>query len=616
MNQLSDFESILKQAWIPSPEFIETTNMAWLMKQADAETYEELHAWSVHERERYWESVISRLGIQFSTPYDRVLDLSQGAEAPRWLPGATLNIADSCFSAPGDSIAILHQSEGGELKSMTVAELDAHSRRVASNLKREGFQPGDAIAIVMPMTADAIAIYLGIIRAGCAVIGIADSFQPKEIAVRLKLGHAKGVFIQDVTLRGGKSFPLYEKLLPEEQARAIVLPAGDAICLKLRDGDISWESFLQENPDEPSEIGAPEALSNILFSSGTTGDPKVIPWDHTTPIKCGGDAHFHQNIQPGDIVAWPTSLGWMMGPWLIYASLLNRATMAIFDGAPTGRSFGEFIARTNTTVLGVVPSLVSSWRNTNCLDGLDWTKIKAFSSTGECSCADDMAWLMAFAGNKPIVEYCGGTELAGAYIASTLTRPCPPGTFNTPILGIDMLILNEQGESADRGELFLTPPSIGMSTRLLNRDHHEIYYAGTPTGPAGQLLRRHGDQIRKFPGGYWRAQGRADDTMNLGGIKVSSAEIEQAVQVVPEIVETAAIAVAPNDGPSQLVLFAVVKKDVQATPEQLKTAMQTAIKQDLNPLFKISEVVIVDSLPRTASNKVMRRVLRDRYQAQ
>jgi acetyl-CoA synthetase len=242
------------------------------------------------------------------------------------------------------------------------------------------------------------------------------------------------------------------------------------------------------------------------------------------------------------------------------------------------------------------------------MQGLDWSAIEAFSSTGECSNPQDMLFLMSLAGYKPIIEYCGGTEIGGGYITGTLVQPCAPSTFTTPALGLDIVILDEDGHSADKGEVFIVPPSIGLSTELLNKNHHQVYFADTPH----PSLRRHGDQMERLPNGYYRAQGRVDDTMNLGGIKVSSAEIEQALNTVEEICETAAIAISPPEGgPSQLVIYAVVTPETQKDKEAIEADLQKAIAQRLNPLFKIRDLVLVDALPRTASNKVMRRVLRD-----
>jgi acetyl-CoA synthetase len=427
------------------------------------------------------------------------------------------------------------------------------------------------------------------------------------------LSQAVAVFTQDVCLRGGKEFPLYANMIKAGAPTTIVLPAENSLSLPLRSGDCSWTDFLQANDHPATVTREPSDPINILFSSGTTGEPKAIPWTQTTPIKCAMDAHFHQNIQPGDVLVWPTNLGWMMGPWLVFAGLLNQAAVGLYYGAPTGREFGTFVQKAKTTMLGVVPSMVKTWRNTGCMENLDWSAIKIFTSTGECSNAGDMRWLMSRAGRKPVIEYCGGTEIGGAYITGTVTRPCLPGAFNTPALGLDFEILDEAGNPAGAGELFIVPPSIGLSTTLLNQNHHEIYFAGAPKGSRGEILRRHGDRMEKLPGGFWRGQGRADDTMNLGGIKVSSAEIEQALQSVPGVKEAAAVAVSPDGGPSQLVIYAVCSGGQTPDKGDLMASMQNAIRRDLNPLFKIHGLILVDVLPRTASNKIMRRALRDRF---
>src|SRR5712671_3606977 len=197
------------------------------MQRAGVDSYAALHAWSVQNRETFWALAIERLCVRLQKPFSRVMDLSRGVEEPRWLVDARLNIVESCFTAPTGSPAIIHQAEGGELASVSVSELQALTNLVAANLKRRGFKPGDALAILMPMTAEAVAIYLGIIKAGCVVVGIADSFQPKEIATRLLLASAVAVFTQDVLLRGGKTLPLYANAIEAGAPPAIVLPAQD-----------------------------------------------------------------------------------------------------------------------------------------------------------------------------------------------------------------------------------------------------------------------------------------------------------------------------------------------------------------------------------------------------
>ena len=601
-------------AWFPSNEQVKQANITGLMKELGVESYEDFHAWSVENRASFFELMVDRLDIRFKKPFEAVVELSHGAESPQWLAGAELNIADSCFSASEDAPAIVSQSETTSFSTLTYGELDSLSNRVANSLGDAGFAAGDSIAVDMPMTPESVAIYLGIIKAGCSVVSVADSFAPHEIETRLKIADTKAVFTQDYICRGRKRLPLYEKVIASGAPKAIILSSEEeeALPLNFRSGDMTWGQFLSDCDEFRSVACHPHGHTNILFSSGTTGAPKAIPWTHTTPIKCAIDAYLHHDIKSEDVLAWPTNLGWMMGPWLIYASLINKGTIALYDGLPTEREFGEFVQDAGVTMLGVVPSLVRAWKNTECMTGLDWRKIRAFSSTGECSNPEDMLFLMSLAEYRPIIEYCGGTEIGGGYITGTLVQPAAPASFTTPALGSDLVILDAEGKHTDNGEVFLIPPSLGLSTELLKSDHYDVYFEGNPSLPDTAPLRRHGDQIERLAGGFFRAHGRVDDTMNLGGIKVSSAEIEQVLNTVSGVRETAAVAMSPNDGgPSQLVIHAVLLPDAYPDKTLLRAALRAAIREQLNPLFRIHDVVIRDSLPRTASNKIMRRLLRD-----
>ncbi|MDE0228949.1 MAG: AMP-binding protein [Spirochaetaceae bacterium] len=601
--------------WLPAVAEVHASNLYKLMRARGCATYRELFDWSVANRMEFWRTMVERLGIRFRQPCAAIADL-EDLRAPRWFPGARLNIAESCFGTPPDAPAIIHQAEGGALSTMTCAELRSVAGRVANGLVAAGYRAGDALAIYLPMTAEAVAIYLGIVFAGCTAVGIADSFAADEIRVRLRITGAKGIFTQDEMLRGGKALPLYAKVIEADAPAAIVLGCGGRPGAVSRDGDLSWEDFLSDKAAFQPVACEPDAPTNILFSSGTTGEPKAIPWTHATPVKCAADGWLHQDIRPGDVAAWPTSLGWMMGPWLIYASLVNGAAMALFDGAPTGREFGEFVQRAGVTMLGVVPSLVRAWRRSGCMAGLDWSAIRAFSSTGEPSNGEDYHFLMALAGYRPVIEYCGGTEIGGGYITGTVIQPAAPTVCTTPSLGLDFLILDDDGRRAANGEVFLRPPSIGLSTSLLNQDHHAVYFDGAPGADESVPLRRHGDQIEQLAGGGYRIHGRVDDTMNLGGIKVSSVEIERLLNTVPGVAETAAVAVQPEaGGPARLVIFAAPFAGQEFAEGELQRTLQDAIRRRLNPLFRIHEVVQVAALPRTASNKTMRRVLRAGYAA-
>ena len=603
-------------AWFPTDADITEANITRLMTALHIKTYSEFHAWSVSHRDTFWQMMIDTLDIK---------TIVTSTEAQQGATGiatnlAKLNIVESCFNAPSDAIAIVTQRENDEnLETFTYCELEILTNRVANGLVEIGLRQGDAVAVDMPMNAESVAIYLGIVKAGCVVVGIADSFAPDEIATRLRIGNAKAIFTQDYINRAGKRLPLYEKVIAANAPKAIVfsVKGSETVAEVQREGDMTWRDFLSDTETFTAVPCHPDAPTNILFSSGTTGEPKAIPWTHTTPIKCAADAYLHHDIHLGDVLAWYTNLGWMMGPWLIYASLINGATIALYDGVPTGRDFGVFVQNAKVSMLGVVPTLVRAWKNTACMHGLDWQTIRAFSSTGECSNPEEMLYLMSLAGYKPVIEYCGGTEIGGGYVTGTRVQPAAPSAFTTPALGLDFLLFDEHGNPTDNGEVFIVPPSLGLSSSLLNADHNEVYFAEAPR----PNLRRHGDAIErlgdKFDPEPWlagikyRVHGRVDDTMNLSGIKVSSAAIEEVLNVVDGIQETAAVAISPEDGgPSQLVIYVVLAAESEPTKQEIHSALQAELSQHVNPLFRIHDVVIVDALPRTASNKVMRRLLR------
>ncbi len=659
-----------------------------------------------------------------------------GVRDPRWMPGAELNIVDSCFTAdpgrpavvtPGpadpaalnDSVHPVHPAgpddpygpddpegpddaegpnapddpdgpDGPALSTTTYGELESLVNRVANGLTERDLAPDRAIALYMPLSLECVVAYLAIIRAGSTVVSIADSFPASEVRRRMAIAGATCAVTMDRYVHAGKIIPLYDTVVESGASTIIVVPCGgDAIApgaspaasdapqhrRGIRASDIAWPDLLSSDDTFESVTGDPYRATNILFSSGTTGDPKAIPWTHLTPIKSAMDGFYHQDVHRDDVTAWPTNIGWMMGPWLIYATLVNGACMALHPGASNTAEYPRFIRRAGVTIQGVIPSLVRTWRRTGACTGVDWPSIRVFSSTGEPASRTDYLWLMSRAGYRaPVIEYLGGTEIGGGHLACTVLQPCSPAVFSTANLGVDFVILDETGAEVravrearevrevrevravrevreveklgevektgevgegETGELFLMPPALGMSQRLLNGDHAKVYYDGCPTGPRGQVLRRHGDHTQRLYRGYYRAQGRADDGMNLGGILVSPLELERIIDGHPAVYESAAVAVQPEgEGAERLVVFIVPEAGGGATgpgsasppagagpdaqtlthdldPAALRSQLQAMVSAGLNPLFKIYRVVIVEELPHTASGKLIRRVLRD-----
>ncbi|KAL3321341.1 hypothetical protein AABB24_039129 [Solanum stoloniferum] len=598
-------------------------------------SFKEFQRFSVQHPEIYWSIVLKELPIHFLEAPKCILDFSDKSKrGGNWLPGSVLNIAESCVRSSNysnkqdDCVAIVWREEGNddkEVNCMTLKQLREQVMMVANALDNM-FSKGDAIAIDMPMTVAAVVIYLAIVLAGFVVVSIADSFAAQEIAVRLRVSNAKAIFTQDSIVRGGRRFPLYSRVIEAAPFKAIVIPAtGEDVQVQLRNQDLSWKDFLASVSHLPRPnyyfpvYQSIESVTNILFSSGTTGDPKAISWTHLSPIRCTADSWAHLDIQSGDVFCYPTNLGWVMGPVLLYSCFLTGATLALYHGSPLDHGFGKFVQDAGVTVLGTVPSLVKTWKSTGCMKGLDWTRIRMFASTGEASNVDDDLWLSSRVYYKPIIECCGGTELSSSYIMGSLLQPQAFGAFSSATMSTGFVILDEDGrpypdDQACVGEIGLFPTYMGATDRLLNADHEKVYFEGMPTYKDMQL-RRHGDILKRTIGGYLVVNGRADDTMNLGGIKTSSIEIERVCDGADEsVLETAAVSAAPpNGGPEQLAIFVVVKEGMNISPDTLKKRFSRAIQSNLNPLFKVRWVKIVGMLPRTASNKLLRRVLREQW---
>ncbi|XP_042480556.1 probable CoA ligase CCL12 [Macadamia integrifolia] len=635
--------------WFPSLLQARQTNLGNLMEiqgpkllgalyQDPIKSFSLFQKFTVQHQDVYWPLILRVLSVKFREGPRCILDTSDKSKhGGTWFPGSVLNIAESCL-LPTDhprkrdeDVAVIWRDEGlddAPVNRMTLRELREQVMMVANALDSM-FSKGDAIAIDMPMTVTAVVIYLAIILAGLVVVSIADSFVGKEIATRLRVSNAKGIFTQDFIRRGGRNFPLYSRVVEAGPWKAIVVPAiGKDVSVQLRKHDLSWKDFLSRVDHLPRPnhhfpvYQSMDSVTNILFSSGTTGEPKAIPWTQLCPIRSAADAWAQINIKTGDVYCWPTNLGWVMGPTVLYSCFLIGATLALYHGSPLGHGFGKFVQEAGVTCLGTVPSLVKMWKSTDCMKGLDWTKIKTFASTGEASNFDDDLWLSSKAYYRPIIECCGGTELASSYIQGNLLQPQAFGAFNGASMTTGFVILDENGvpypdDQPCVGEVGLFPVYMGATDRLLNADHEEVYFKGMPMYK-GMRLRRHGDIIKRTVGGYFLVQGRADDTMNLGGIKTSSVEIERVCDRADDsLLETAAISIAPvNGGPEQLVIFVVLKKGYSCTQEQLKIKFSRAIQSNLNPLFKVSHVRIVVEFPRNATNKLLRRVLRDQMKTE
>lgn len=606
---------MIKKLFYPNEEMVRRSNIRAAMDQKEYFVYSDFYEWSIKEKAEFLQFSITELGIRFQVEPSAFLRFENFGKTADWLVGARINIVESCFLAKKEKVALKFRSElSEEMLELTYAELELRVAKYCQTLKHLGYEKGSKCAIYMPMNVESICLYLAMVAIGVEVVLIPDSFSVEELEKRLEMAECKSVFTCYEYVYNAKKFVLAEKVRKLNNCKIVYLGLFEA-----------WEVLENESVFERRLIGV-ESVSkieyeysdcdfpiSILFSSGTTKDPKMIPWTHLTPIKSAIDAFYHLDVKKEDVVTWTTGMGWMMAPWLFFSALINQATLAIYEGSYVDEKYGIFLTEAKVSVLGVIPSLVKIWRKTKVLENFD-LGIRIFASTGEPSDENDYLYLQSLSKLKaPIIEYCGGTEIGGAYFTNTVVEPSYISAFSTPTLGTELVFLNSDNKQAEVGEVaevMIVPPAFGLSKVLLNYDHDKEYYDDRESLIEGKKLRTHGDVYKCFEvdgAKFYRCVGRNDDTFNLNGIKVSSIEIEEIARM-HEVIEDVAAVCTADGGPEQLVLF--YTSSLNFDSEKLLIEVQSLIKNKLNPLYRVSKIVRIESMPRTASNKLMRKELR------
>jgi acetyl-CoA synthetase len=314
---------------------------------------------------------------------------------------------------------------------------------------------------------------------------------------------------------------------------------------------------------------------------------------------------------------WMSDMGWMMGPWLVFGTLTIGATMVLYDGAPDHPDPGRvwrLVDDHRVTHLGVSPTLIRALRpygDAPVLDA-DRSSLRAIGSTG--SPWDPDAWRWCFDtvldGEKPILNYSGGTEISGGILCGNVLEPLKPAAFSGPVPGMDADVVDADGQPIREavGELVLRSPWIGMTRGFWNDDER---YLDT-------YWRRfedtwvHGDFAAVDADGLWYILGRSDDTINVAGKRLGPAEIEAILNGHDAVAESAAIGVPHDVKGSEVVAFAVLKPSHEES-EALRTALMQRLVDELGKPLKPREILFADALPKTRNAKVMRRLIRDAY---
>jgi acetyl-CoA synthetase len=590
--------------WEPSPERVEEANVVRLWRKLGCESYHELHRVSIEEPERFWPAVIEDLGLVFSTAWERVLDDSAGIEWAKWFVGGRLNVATNCLHRYAerrpDDVAAVFLGEDGERRERTYRELARETTQLGEALVELGVEPGDRVAIYMPMCPEVAVASHACAHIGAVQVPIFSGFAAPAVAQRLEASDAKVVICADGSFRRGRWLSM----------RETVDEAGDGFAL------VEWNRRRAEWPElvrrQPATLPALQVDSEhpylLTYTSGTTGQPKGVLHVHGGfLVSIAREVAYQTDVNEGDVVHFATDMGWIMGPWTVVGAGAVGATIVFAEGAPDWPDdrLWRTIEQERVTMLGVSPTLIRALLPKG-EPQTDTSSLRAIATTGEPWNPDPYLWLHEHVGGgrTPIVNLSGGTEVGACFLSVCVAYPIKPVSLGFPALGEDMDVFDSEGRSVrgEVGELVCKRPFPGMTRGLWGDPERylETYWRRFPG------VWTHGDWASVDEDGYWFLHGRSDDTLNIAGKRIGPAELESAAVSHAGVAEAAAVGV-PHDVKGEVAwIFCVRSPDVDAAEQDVAAK----VAEVLGKAFTPERVVFVGSLPKTRSAKIVRRAVR------
>jgi acetyl-CoA synthetase len=618
--------------WQPTPELIAQSNLQCFIKKHALGSYDELMRRSTTDIAWFWDAVLRDLDIQFYKSYSRVVDLSEGKPWAHWCVGGEMNIVHNMLDKYAGTeidnrLAVKSETEDETARALTYKELREQTNKMAAALRSLGFGKGDAIGVFMPMVPEIVIAMLAIIKIGGMFLPLFSGFGAGAIISRLNDANAKALFTADGTYRRGKFCamkPIAHEAasqIPTLRHLIVLETARDRQADRLPYKTHSWRELVSlshtDSHLETAHTSAEDPMM-IIYTSGTTDRPKGAVHTHCGfPIKSAQDMWHGLDLHPDETLFWMTDMGWMMGPWEVFGTLLLGATMMLYDGAPDFPGpdrVWSLVDRHKVTALGVSPTLIRALRRhgDEIVHQYDLSSLRKFASTGEPWNPDPWMWLFQNVGRGklPIINYSGGTEISGGIVMGNVLTPMKPCAFSGPLPGMAADVIDENGKSVrgQVGELVIRQPWIGM-TRGFWKDREryiETYWSRFPD------VWVHGDWAAVDDDGLWYILGRSDDTIKVGGKRVGPAEVESILVAHPKVSEAAAIGIPDSIKGEALICFCVLKKGANGDVG-LAAELKKNVERDLGKALAPRDVLFVTDIPKTRNAKVMRRIARAAY---
>jgi acetyl-CoA synthetase len=592
--------------WQPSPALIERANVTRLQRALGASDYQELHRISIEEPDRFWPLLIDDLGIEFSRPWDAVVDSSRGPEWSTWFVGGRVNVARVCVHRwASEEEALVGLYEDGVRESLTWAELSRQVTQLAEYLVELGVREGDRVALYMPMCPAVAVASHACAHVGAVQVPIFSGFAAPAVAARLEDSQAKVVICADWSLRRGKRIEMTETLIGAESNTV-------EFVIEWNRETRTWPSSVTSQPGvlPPHEVDS-EAPYLLAYTSGTTGRPKgALHVQGGFLVSIAREVAYQVDVNRGDRIHFATDMGWIMGPWTVVGGGAVGATIVFAEGAPDWPDdrLWRIVESEQLTMLGLSPTLVRALIPKG-EPRANLSSLRTFCTTGEPWNPDPYMWLFDRVGGArvPIVNCSGGTEVGACFVTTVLTEPIKPVSVGFAALGQDMDVVDQIGQTVRTGqvgELVCRRPWPGMTRGIWgdNERYLETYWRRFPG------VWTHGDWASIDEDGYWYLHGRSDDTLNIAGKRIGPAELESAAIGSGIVAEAAAVGVPHAVKGEAAWIFCVPKPGEKQNDELVADAVAEA----LGKAFKPERVLWVGALPKTRSAKIVRRAVRAR----
>lgn len=618
--------------WRPGKDEVQNANLTQFMRQYHISDFDTLVRLSSEDPAWFTDALLKFLKIEFYRPYTQVLNLEKGVAWPQWCVNGQMNIIHNCLdkymlTPQSEKLALIAETENGDILTLTYAQLFEKVNQTANALRSFGLGKGDAIGLFMPMTPEIVIAFLAIAKIGGIILPMFSGFGAGALATRMADVEAKALITADGFYRRGKLI----RMKPIADEAALSVPSLQKMVVLNRTGtktqmlagrDVWWKETIEIQPKEaPTTITDAEDILMIIYTSGTTGRPKGAVHTHCGfPIKAAQDMAFGTDLHPGQVIHWITDMGWMMGPWMVFGTLLLGGTMLLYDGAPDYPQpdrIWSLVEKHQIAILGLSPTFVRALipHGYSIIQQHNLSSLRLFASTGEPWNPDPWMWLYEKVGQGrlPIINYSGGTEISGGIVMGNPILPLKPCAFSGVCPGIAADVFDEKGRSIRNhvGELVIKAPWIGM-TRGFWRDPQRYLDAYWSTW---QGIWVHGDFAAVDEDGMWYIFGRSDDTIKVAGKRVGPAEIESILINHPKVLETAVIGIPDEIKGNEIIAFTVLMPNIRPD-DRLPSELMNMVAETLGKPFMPKEILFVHDLPKTRNAKVMRRMIRAAYLGQ